>query len=132
MRKRGWSSVNADPTKRLADLESQGRHRVICLLLFVRDHALVAQPFNAAKGETSGEPTLRGGSSRSLFPSRCSISGRRTSTLGTTFPEMAASPAWVIEELMDNVRRAKQAIRVTNTKGEPTVDYRWDGSVTSR
>src|SRR5215470_3848896 len=44
----------------------------------------------------------------------------------------ALSRAWVIEQLMDNVRRAKQAIAVTNAKGEPTGEYRWDGGVANR
>jgi Tol biopolymer transport system component len=65
-----YTALNKDPEKTaiyVADLDSKARHRVLVansnaaysppgLLLFLRERALMAQPFDASKAVTTGDP----------------------------------------------------------------------------
>lgn len=46
--------------------------------------------------------------------------------------QLALTRDWVIERLMENANRAMQATAVLGSDGEPTGEYKYDGSVANR
>lgn len=60
------------------------------------------------------------------------IQARIEELLSRAADGVVLSKQWVLERLVENANRAMQAVAVNNGDGEPTGEYRYEGSVANR